>query len=243
MRFLIIIIGALLSFNALSKKDWYEVQNYKGFVGVYPIELSIQKYNFGSGVNIKGSYFYNKKMTPIALFGKKLNDELTICEVHGVKDYEDYIVNGVMFNPEKCEFKLLVSDNNLNGSWSSNGKEYDVKLTATNSWVNGALTGESLIIPFWGSDAGYSFFGVYKAQKGELIINEINVIEKKNAKVIQTINPQSDKCDFGFYMTAIYQNLEKDNGGSFLNCYSIKGDIVSELKYSKRERNYVIVNQ
>jgi hypothetical protein len=240
MRFFAFLISTVLSFNVIARNDWYEVQNYKGFVGVYPIELSVQTYNFGSGVNIKGSYFYNKTMTPIALYGKVVNNEIIICETHGAKDYESHIVDGVMFEPEKCEFKLLKSNNDLIGSWSNKRNRYNVKLIAADSWINGVLTGESLRIPFWGSDGDYSFIGIYKARSGILTIDEINVIEKTNVKVIQAINPQSDKCDFGFYMTAIYQNLERDLGGLYLNCYSTKGDVISELKYIKEINKYVI---
>jgi len=67
-------------------------------------------------------------------------------------------------------------------------------------------------------------------------INEIKVLSKDDGQVIQVINPQDNKCDFGFYMTPIYQNVERFSSSSIsLNCYSTNQDILVEYKFKRNK--------
>lgn len=239
---LLFFVTCLFSISTFADNTWYSIRNFEGSVGPYPIAMSIQ-YIDNSKENIMGSYFYKNRSTPIPLHGLIKDDFITMCEVSGSKDYSQEIIQGDDFYPEKCEFNLRVNGKELIGSWVKNTKKFDVKLTLMQSWDKKYLTGDSLRIPYWGSDDDYAFFGVYKEKGGKLSVNDIEVVEKKTGDVIQHINPQSDKCEFGFYMTYVYQNIERSVNGSYLNCYSTRGDITSDLRFNYRSKKYTIVDQ
>ena len=61
----------LLVLSGKAFAGWYQVKNYEGSIGPNPVHLSLQRYDgFGSGITVEGSYFYDAKQSPIALYGK-----------------------------------------------------------------------------------------------------------------------------------------------------------------------------
>ncbi|WP_456311251.1 hypothetical protein [Serratia proteamaculans] len=226
---------------------WYVVDNYEGSIGAWPIHLSLQEYDsYGSGLNIKGSYYYDKYHAPIPLYGKRTADALELCEVHGADDYDRALVQGTKkgFDTQSCPFRLALKAGELTGHWQQGEKRYAVALKHTASLNNTAeerISARHVDIPFWGQTPTHSFIGHYQASTDGIAIDSISVINKKTGNTDQTINPQRPPCQFGFYMTAIYQNMESDNTGKmvWLNCYSEKADITVDYHFDKTRQRYI----
>ncbi len=66
------------------------------------------------------------------------------------------------------------------------------------------------------------------------------MVNKSTGKEDQILDPQQHQCEFGFYMTAIYQNIEPlDQGkGITLNCYSQKADVVVDYRFDAGQKRY-----
>ncbi|WP_431022883.1 hypothetical protein [Erwinia rhapontici] len=226
---------------------WYVVDNYEGSLGAWPIHLSLQEYDsYGSGLNIKGSYYYDKYHAPIPLYGKRTADAIELCEVHGAEDYDRALVQGTQkgFDTHSCPFRLTRKGEALTGHWQQGEKRYVVALKHTTSLDNtneGSVTGQLVDIPFWGQTATHSFIGHYQASTDGIAIDSISVVNKKTGNTDQTINPQRPPCQFGFFMTAIYQNMESDNTGKmvWLNCYSEKADITVDYHFDRTRQRYI----
>ncbi len=61
---------------------------------------------------------------------------------------------------------------------------------------------------------------------------------------MQTFNPQLHGCDFGFFMTSTYQNIEskKEHSQVRLNCHSTKSDIFSDYRYDSENHRYLFID-
>lgn len=59
---------------------------------------------------------------------------------------------------------------------------------------------------------------------------------------MQKIDPQLYHCGFGFYMTAVYQNIENDKNEVRLNCYSTGPDISVIYVFNKKKSRYEVVD-
>ena len=224
-----------------ASNSWYVVNNYTGTVGKYPVHVSLQTYTFGPHVDVKGSYYYDKHRAPIVLYGRETATGLTLCETTRQADFEKYLSVGEAYDLDACPFRLTNSDEGLTGVWQNNKARLPVSLSSTDVMDETQVIASeaSIEIPFWGQTAGHSFIGVYENSDNGPVINRINVLDKKLGKVIQTINPQTENCDFGFYMTAIYQNIETDNDATVsFHCYSNKADISEEYTFNKQQGRY-----
>lgn len=216
--------------------SWYVVNNYTGVIGKYPVHLSIQSYDFGKDVNIEGSYYYDHHRSPIALYGKEVSGMIELCEVSNKKDFEKYIVLGDKFDLSQCPLKITKHGQNLNGEWHNSKRKLDVSLKHVSSMFPRNIVSESstVEIPFWGQTDKHSFIGVYEKEGTDIVINKIKVFDKKSGNVIQIITPQKQECQFGFYMTSIYQNVEEfDSNSIFLNCYSTRANVTVGYKFDK----------
>jgi hypothetical protein len=223
-----------------ARESWYVVDNYVGTIGKYPVHLSIQSYDFGSDVNIEGSYYYDHHNSPIVLFGKEEAGDIVLCEIVSEDDFERYIVSGDKYDATKCPFRITRHGQVLKGEWKNKNINLDVALSKVASMNKYNIESESgeLDIPFWGDTEKHGFIGVYKQDKHRVTINKIKVLNKDNGRVIQIINPQDKKCDFGFYMTPIYQNVERLSSSSIsLNCYSTKSDV--SVEYGFKQSKYL----
>lgn len=237
-----IFCGFSLCGYSEASESWYVVDNYTGTIGKHPVHLSIQLYNFGNDVNIEGGYYYDRHNSPIVLFGKEKAGDIILCEISGKTDFEKYIVSGDKYDPATCHFRITKHDKVLKGEWRNNNVKLDVSLSKVASMNKNNITSESgeVDVPFWGQTDKHSFIGTYKQSKDGVTINEIKVLNKDDNQAVQVINPQGKNCDFGFYMTSIYQNVENFSNSSIsLNCYSTNSDISVEYglkgnKYLKR---------
>lgn len=226
---------------------WYIVDNYEGSLGTWPVHLSLQEYDsYGSGLNIKGSYYYDKYHAPIPLYGKRTADVLELCEIHGAEEFERVMVQGTKksVDTQACPFRLTYQGDKLTGHWQQGEKRYAVALKHSASLDNTAeelITGKYVDIPFWGQTPTHSFIGHYQAGTDGIAVDSISVVNKKTGSVDQTIDPQQHQCQFGFFMTAIYQNMESDNAGKmvWLNCYSERADITVDYHLDKTRQRYI----
>lgn len=226
--------------------NWYVIDNYEGKIGSTTIHVSLQTYeHFGSN-NIRGSYYYDKYSAPIPLYGQRTPTTIKLCEVHSEWEYE---LNVGRENEDKmhpCPFTLTESDDGLKGIWQNKESTYKVLLKHTNS-LNGESNKikrqEGIEIPYWGQTPTHSFIGIYQINENGIYIDKINILNKATGKIDQTINPQSQTCEFGFYMTSIYQNIEskKTQPQVRLNCYSTKSDISNNYKFDRESQKFLLI--
>lgn len=222
------------------------INNYTGAIGRYPIHISIQYYDTGGGGNIKGVYYYDKYRTPIPLYGRKTSDSIELCEITNAKEYNDHINEGKEYDSSLCPFKLIDGEDTLHGVWKNEKSTLDIILNRAESLTNNTITSSSdnsIEIPFWGQTKLHNFIGVYENTEDGVSVNKINVINKKSGVIEQTIDPQLHDCNFGFYMTSVYQNIESGNAQSdvWLNCYSTGKDYSVIYKYNKISKSYTVV--
>lgn len=193
---------------------WYHVETYIGTIGAFPIHLSVQ-YNdsFGSGITVKGSYFYDSRMIPIPLYGIRAAGKLQLCEISGKEQFWKVMVVGskMPVKTDDCPFTLDISDGALNGQWKSAAKTYDVKLnrvgmlddTGDDGKIEGAVE-----IPFWGQTAEHAFVGTYGKVGSMICLIRVAVVDKKTRSEASTLKLDNDDCTAGLMMTPIYMNIE-----------------------------------
>ena len=242
-KFGLLFCGLIFYGYGEASESWYVVNNYTGTIGKYPIHLSIQSYDFGSDINIEGSYYYDHHNSPIALYGKETSGEIELCEISNKTDFKKYIITGDKYDPLQCPFKITKNGQTLKGKWEGNSIKLDVMLSKVASMNKTEIISKNgvLEVPFWGQTDKHIFIGIYEKYENEIVIHKINVVDKKSGHVIQTITPQDNQCDFGFYMTPIYQNMEQFSDSSIsLNCYSTNADVTVEYEFENNK--YVKVN-
>jgi len=238
----------LLCSSAMATSDsWYVINNYEGMIGKNPVHLSLQSYAFGGQTTVKGSYYYDKYRSPIPLYGNKTATSIVLCEVNTDKEYREHIEEGVKYDTSTCPLKLAFGGDNLQGTWQNKKTSLTVILQHTASMDATPLAGNTkqlIDIPFWGQSDEHSFIGVYEKKGNDISINNVKVLDKHSGNVVQVIDPQLHNCTFGFYMTAIYQNIEKVNSpsGIVLNCYSTGSDNSVFYGFSKASHAYLVIN-
>jgi hypothetical protein len=228
-----------------ASENWYVINNYEGTVGSNSIYMSFQYYDFGEGTNIKGSYYYDEYRSPIALYGKKKSNLIELCEVESVREYEDQIIGSKAYNSNYCPFKLTDHGDVLHGVWQNKKNRFKVLLTHTGSLTKDTFSEgvkKTVEVPFWGQTDFHSFIGIYEITQHGVSVNKIKVLNKKSGKVDQIINPQLHNCNFGFFMTSIYQNLEIENNHFkvLLNCYSTGSDVSVIYRFDNRSKSYSV---
>lgn len=243
IKFAFDVCVLLLSASTQAAYIPYVVNNYEGYIGKYPVHLSLQYYDFGKNVNIEGSYYYNSHRSPIPLYGVNEPNIIVLCEAISNENFDRYIVQGEKFEVSKCPFKLTRNSTGLLGEWRNEQSTLKVDLKETVGLSNGVLNGtaKKIDIPFWGQTKQHSFIGVYEASTDGIVINKVNVLDKKNGELTQVINPQLNGCEFGLYMTSIFQNIEKDGSQIRLNCYSTRSDVSVNYRLNKQASRYDIV--
>lgn len=241
----LLTLTALLSAPG-AHAGWYKVDNYAGTIGAWPVHISLQQYDsYGSGLNIKGSYYYDKHRAPIPLYGRQTATTYALCEIHSAAEFDRVMNQGTTeaMDNRACPFHLTREGDRLQGEWQQGTKRYAVSLQHTASLDNtaeGSITGDTVDIPFWGQTATHSFVGHYQASADGIAIRRVSVVNKSTGQVDQILDPQQHQCEFGFYMTAIYQNIEPlDQGkGITLNCYSQKADVVVDYRFDAGQKRY-----
>lgn len=224
----------LMSCAISAHAGWYIVHNYEGRVGNLPVHVSLQSYSFGPGQNMEGSYYYDSHRAPIPLYGMATGNTIALCEIHNAAEFDKHINVGSKFSTDTCPFQLTRNGDHLSGRWREGSRRYDVDLKEVgmlDDTSSSANIRVELVIPFWGQTATHSFWGVYEKVGDSLIVNHIDVVNKRTGKVDQVIwtgktgqaeDEESRDCYFGFYMTPIYMNIQSDTKAEsiHLSCFS-----------------------
>ncbi|MDR3351772.1 MAG: hypothetical protein LBO00_01885 [Zoogloeaceae bacterium] len=237
---------------------WYNVTNYEGQVGTYPVHLSIQKYeSSGDGLTILGSYYYDRHMAPIPLYGKLgEGGKLSLCEIHSDDEYAKIIIHGSRspVDVSACPFQLVLAHQSASGYWTEGKQRYEVALNETarldDSGRDFVLT-DKFEIPFWGQTAQHMFIGAYEpndaGNRGVRVT--VKVMNKSSRQLVQIIQPEDD-CLFGFFTTPIYMNIESDISDGYgphgpekiiFNCHSPKILQFSFYRLNKSTRKFKLV--
>ncbi|TPN38844.1 hypothetical protein FKO01_05915 [Mesorhizobium sp. B2-3-3] len=192
---------------------WYHVENYEGTIGSQPVHVSLQTYHgFGSGITVEGSYFYDARQSPIAVYGKLNGTKLALCEISGKEEFDRILVMGskTPIDTAGCPFSLDIAESGAAGTWSK-GDSYPVPLKKVSSMDD---TGDTKLdgtieIPFWAETAADRFAGVYTNTDSGTCMAKMQVIKKSSGRVVQEIAFDDDGCNAGMLMTPIYDNVQK----------------------------------
>ncbi|EKF74558.1 hypothetical protein A11A3_08025 [Alcanivorax hongdengensis A-11-3] len=222
----------LLILTSPATAGWYRVTNYTGHLGDAAVHLSLQVYSFGSGLNVEGSYYYDRYRSPIVLYGKLDGDQLALCEIHDTRTFSRIIEQGSKsgFDTTACPLQLTLTGQGANGKWHDRHHTLAVNLSRAGQLNDDhpAHGSAELKIPFWGQTAYHTFVGLYRTEQGNVSIDRVDVISKASGKVVQRFNPNAHECGFGFTMTPIYMNLQTASPRGpeqiVLTCYSQRGD-------------------
>lgn len=202
---------------------WYEVKNYEGAIGPYPVHVSIQTFNWLNGHDknergkVVGSYYYDSKRIPIRLHGKQLPDgTLRLCETQDLKA----IAGGLNLTYEQkhadpCPFLLTPTPDGATGKWQNEKASYDVTLKAVGKMDNtekDVLTGK-MEVPMWDRSSKYMYLGIYEMHRERLIMRWIRAVNIATGKVERVADlactPSDDYCMPGLLYTDIYLNVSK----------------------------------
>ncbi|MEJ2631507.1 MAG: hypothetical protein P8011_01240 [Acidihalobacter sp.] len=240
----------LLLAPSLAHAGWYRVANYVGYIGSYPVHLSLQDYaSFGSGLNVEGSYYYDAHLAPIPLYGKRIGERIELCEIHSAQAYQRVLSMGSRkgFDTHACPLQLVVENGAIRGRWRDARHSYSVKLRQVGKLDDtgaGRVSGR-VDIPFWGQTRHHAFIGVYRNGKNGITIDSIRVVDKRTRSVIQQFDPQQHNCAFGFFMTPIYMNLESATGAAGkgrrigLNCNAPHGGSWVEYRFDAKSKRFI----
>lgn len=218
-RFIFAIFCVLL-LGGNASAGWYHVENYQGTIGSQPVHVSLQTYDsFGSGITVEGSYFYDAKQSPIAVYGKLNGTALVLCEIADDKELDRVLVIGsrTPVDTTGCPFSLDIGKSGATGTWSKGPDRMPITLKKVASLDN---TGKAEIdgtveIPFWTQTATHRFAGVYEKAGFLACMTKLQVINKKKKKVVQEIEFRGDDCNAGMLMTPIYMNVQKQRERNF----------------------------
>lgn len=241
------ILLSVVSANAGAGTE--QVTSYVGNIGKYPIHLSVQKTDAlrTGGLTVVGSYYYDKQMSPIPLYGK-FNGAgiLELCESHDSDTYQKIFIHGSRSPVETkdCQFSLTIDASGAQGRWASNGRSYDValRLLSASDSAGKVLTKASMEIPYWGQTTNYMFLGDYGGAENPGF--KIRVINKSTKAVTQEIVPDQDECPgAGYFSTMIYMNVERDHDSEqvLLLCYDGRNESFSYYAYNKISKKFDFV--
>ncbi|MDX8499709.1 hypothetical protein RFM99_14910 [Mesorhizobium sp. VK4C] len=213
-REFIIAVSCLLMLCGKAAAGWYHVENYEGTIGPDPVHLSLQTYgSFGSGITVKGSYFYDAKQRPIVLYGTVRGTKVSLCAISDDKEFQRIIVMGskTPVDTTGCPLSLDLGESGATGTWSKGTDKFPVTLKKVATLDN---TGEGKIvgnveIPFWAETATDRFAGVYTKTSAGICMTKMQVINKQKKKVVQEIGFDDEDCNAGMSTTPIYMNVEK----------------------------------
>lgn len=204
----------VLLLTAKAAAGWYQVENYEGSIGPNPVHLSLQRYDsFGSGITVEGSYFYDARQSPIAVYGKIRGTSVSLCEIADDKEFDRVLVMGskTPVDTTGCPFSLDIGESGATGMWTKGPDKFPITLKEVASLDN---TGKATIdgtveIPFWAQTETHRFAGVYEKSDFLVCMTRLQVIDKKKKNVVQEIRFGGDDCNAGTLMTPIYMNVQK----------------------------------
>ncbi|CDX44458.1 conserved exported hypothetical protein [Mesorhizobium sp. ORS 3359] len=212
-RGIIAAVGCLL-LSGKAYAGWYQVKNYEGSIGANPVHLSLQRYDgFGSGITVEGSYFYDAKQSPIALYGKADGTKLTLCEIADEKELDRVLVTGskTPIDTTGCPLSLDLSQSGATGIWIKGPEKFPVVLkqvAGLDDTAEGKVNG-NVEIPFWVQTAVHRFAGIFTKTNAGICMTKLQVINKMKKKTVQSIRFDDADCNAGMLMTPIYMNVQK----------------------------------
>lgn len=161
----LILASLLFTMVRSAVAGWYQVINYIGQIGPNSVHFSIQKYSFGPGTTVEGSYYYDKYLSPIPLYGLENDDKsLLLCEVHTPAEYDKALIHGFKDGSyaARCPIHLSLTDEGAVGRWSDPQRTYAISLKRNGSLDNRntAQIFDAVEIPFWGQTEKYAFVGL-----------------------------------------------------------------------------------
>ncbi|RAZ90572.1 hypothetical protein DPM33_13805 [Mesorhizobium hawassense] len=213
-RGIVAAVGCLLLLSQKAFAGWYQVKNYEGSIGPNPVHLSLQRYDgFGSGITVEGSYFYDAKQSPIALYGKAEGTKLTLCEIADDKELDRVLVMGskTPVDTARCPLSLDISQSGATGTWIKGLEKFQVVLkevAGLDDTAEGRVRG-IVEIPFWAQTAAHRFAGIFTKTEAGICMTKLQVISKKTKKAVQSIRFDDPDCNAGMLMTPIYMNVQK----------------------------------
>ena len=239
-------VFCLLLLSGKATAGWYHVENYEGSIGPDPVHLSLQTYSFGSGITVQGSYFYDAKQSPIALYGKANGTSLALCAIADDEEFERVIVMGKKtgLDTSGCPFSLELGDGVLTGSWSKGADKFAVslrKVAGLDDTGEGKVEG-TVEIPFWAQTATDRFAGIYTKTDNGICMTKMQIINKKRKKAVQTIKFGGDLCNAGMLMTPIYWNVQKsvERGKDIIsvNFYDGRAGYEEDYVFDRKTKKY-----
>ncbi|TPN81810.1 hypothetical protein FJ987_21960 [Mesorhizobium sp. CU2] len=234
----------MLALTGQAAAGWYQVKNFEGSVGPSPVHLSLQRYDsFGSGITVEGSYFYDAKQSPIALYGKSEGTKLTLCEIADDKELDRVLVMGskTPIDATGCPLSLDLHESGATGIWVKGSEKVPVVLkqvAALDDTAEAKING-IVEIPFWVQTATHRLAGVYTKTDAGICMTKLQVISKKTRKAVQSIRFDDEDCNAGMLMTPIYLNVQKQGEEIIsVNFRGGNGGYTTEYGFSPKTGTY-----
>jgi hypothetical protein len=203
---------AIFSCGLPATAGWYQVENYEGEIDGRPVQLSLQRYSFGSGITIEGSYYFETERQPVALYGALKGHQAALCEISSDAELRRVVVMGskTPFDLTSCPLVLSFDGDRAAGTWKRNGVGHAVALKKTGSLndTREATVDGEVVIPFWAQTQTHMFAGYYEKSTSGLCMSRMTFINKASGKVDQELRYDGDPCDAGMIMTPIYMNVQ-----------------------------------
>ncbi|HTO27911.1 MAG TPA: hypothetical protein VL017_04915 [Devosia sp.] len=213
MRRLTLAIAALSLLSQGAAAGWYQVDNYEGTLGPNAIHLSLQTYDFGSGITVEGSYFLEGQKVPAVVYGHSLDGKIRLCEIADDAEFDSKLIQGsaTPFDTSDCPIALEIGDDGLVGTWVADGASHAItlaKVASLDDTGDGTVVG-TVIIPFWDHTSSHMFSGIYAQGDTGICMESLRLINKQTSQVDQEISfDDNDLCAAGTVMTQIYRNVE-----------------------------------
>ena len=242
-KWLLAVTLCLLVSSGKAFAGWYQVKNYEGSIGPNPVHLSLQRYDgFGSGITVEGSYFYDAKQSPIALYGKAEGTKLTLCEIADDKELDRVLVMGskMPIDTAGCPLSLDLSESGATGTWIKGMEKFPVVLqqvAGLDDTAEGRVKG-IVEIPFWAQTAIHRFTGIFTKTDAGICMAKLQVISKKQRKAVQSIRFDDNDCNAGMLMTPIYMNVQKQDEEIISVNFRGNGGYTVEYGFSPKTGTY-----
>ena len=222
LRRFLLAAFAIFAFGAPAMAGWYQVENYEGEVGGKPIHISLQTYDFGSGITVEGSYYFDAERRPVAVYGAVKDGRTVLCEISSEAELKRIVFIGskTPFDFAACPLVLSFDNDRAGGRWTRDGVDHAVtlkKVASLNDRGEPSIEGR-VDIPFWAQTATHMIVGRYENTASGICLSTVGFINKASGKRDQELHYSDDPCNAGMLMTPIYMNVERwtDSGREIL---------------------------
>ena len=209
-------VTGLLMFSQSAFAGWYQVTNYEGTIGERYVQVSLQTYDFGSGITVEGSLVSADDDGPIALYGTTEGADLSLCMIATPEELDAVLIQGstTPVDTTDCPFALTKSADGFEGTLTVDGDSSPVSLqllATLDDTGDGVVTG-TVEIPFWKQTEAHSFLGTYAKTDMGICLTTLQVINRSTGAIDQELALSEDSCNAGMVMTPIYLNVETFEG-------------------------------